>query len=122
MNKLIVLAGLFTTLLSQPLIVYGDEGMWMPQLLKDLNEGAMQKLGCKLTADQIYSVNHSSLKDAIVLFGGGCTGELVSNEGLLLTNHHCGFASIQAHSTVEKNYLDDGFWAKTKMRKSQLLD
>ena len=93
---------------------FGDEGMWLPQLLKDLNEGDMQKLGCKLSADQIFSVNHSSLKDAIVLFGAGCTGEIVSDEGLLLTNHHCGYQSIQMHSTVENNYLENGFWAKSK--------
>ncbi len=91
-----------------------DEGMWLPQLLKDLNEGDMKKLGCKLSAEDIFSVNHSSLKDAIVLFGGGCTGEMVSNDGLLLTNHHCGYSSIQSHSSVEHNYLSNGFWAKNR--------
>lgn len=111
MKKLKIFTGLFVSLTFN---LFADEGMWLPQLLKDLNEGAMQKLGCKLTAEQIYSVNHSSLKDAVVLFGGGCTGELVSDQGLLLTNHHCGFGSIQSHSTVEHNYLDNGFWAKTK--------
>lgn len=114
MKKLTIAAGLFITLLIKPFNISADEGMWLPQFLKDLNEGEMQKLGCKLTADQIYSVNNSSLKDAIVLFGGGCTGEMVSNEGLLLTNHHCGYGSIQSHSTVEHNYLDNGFWAKNK--------
>ena len=94
--------------------VKADEGMWLPNLLKELNESAMQKIGCKLSAEQIYSVNHSSLKDAIVQFGGGCTGELVSNDGLLLTNHHCGYPSIQMHSTVENNYLENGFWAKNR--------
>ncbi|MCC6690573.1 MAG: S46 family peptidase, partial [Bacteroidia bacterium] len=88
---------------------FADEGMWLPQLLKQLNEGDMQKIGCKLTADQIFSVNNSSLKDAIVLFGGGCTGEVISNEGLLLTNHHCGYQSIQSQSTLEHNYLENGF-------------
>jgi len=96
------------------LVAKADEGMWLPQLLKDLNEEDMKKLGCKLSAEDIFSVNHSSLKDAIVLFGGGCTGEMVSEEGLLLTNHHCGFSYLQSHSTVEKNYLDNGFWAMNK--------
>jgi hypothetical protein len=74
----------------------------------------MQKMGCHLTADEIYSVNHSSVKDAIVQFGNGCTGEIISNEGLVITNHHCGYASIQSHSAVDKDYLTDGFWAKNK--------
>lgn len=113
MKKFSILTALLTILIN-PFNLTADEGMWLPQFLKDLNEGEMQKLGCKLTADQIYSVNNSSLKDAIVLFGGGCTGEMVSNEGLLLTNHHCGYGSIQSHSTVEHNYLDNGFWAKNK--------
>ena len=94
--------------------LFADEGMWLPQLLQQLNQSDMQKIGCKLSADDIYSINHSSLKDAIVSFGGGCTGELVSNDGLLLTNHHCGYPSIQMHSTVEKNYLENGFWAKNR--------
>ncbi len=72
----------------------------------------MHSLGLKLTAEQIYSINNGSLKDAIVLFDGGCTGEIVSESGLLLTNHHCGFDAIQNHSTVEHNYLQDGFWAR----------
>ncbi|MBI2270983.1 MAG: S46 family peptidase [Bacteroidetes bacterium] len=113
MKKFSILTALLTILIN-PFNLAADEGMWLPQFLKDLNEGEMQKLGCKLTADQIYSVNNSSLKDAIVLFGGGCTGEMVSNEGLLLTNHHCGYGSIQSHSSVEHNYLDNGFWAKNK--------
>lgn len=90
-----------------------DEGMWIPSLLKSLNESDMQKLGCKLTAEQIYSINKSSLKDAVVNFGG-CTGEMISPEGLLITNHHCGYGQIQAHSTVEHDYLTNGFWAKDK--------
>lgn len=91
-----------------------DEGMWLPLLIKRLNEADMQKKGCKLTADEIYSVNHSSLKDAIVALGGGfCTAEVVSGDGLLLTNHHCGFESVQSHSTVEHDYLTNGFWAYT---------
>jgi len=90
--------------------VRADEGMWIPMLINK-NIIDMQKMGCKLSAEDIYSVNHASLKDAIVIFGRGCTGEIVSPEGLLLTNHHCGFGSIQQVSTEERNYLDDGFWA-----------
>lgn len=88
-----------------------DEGMWLPFLLKQLNEKDMKKNGCKLSAEDIYSVNKSSLKDAIVQFGGGCTGEIISDKGLVLTNHHCGFSQIAAHSSVEKDYLTNGFWA-----------
>ncbi|MDR2039773.1 MAG: S46 family peptidase, partial [Bacteroidales bacterium] len=91
--------------------VRADEGMWLLPLLEKLNISTMQKMGCELTAEQIYSINHSSLKDAIVIFGGGCTGEMVSKEGLLLTNHHCGYGAIQQHSSVEHDYLSDGFWA-----------
>ena len=91
-----------------------DEGMWMLPLLEKMNIATMQDLGCRLSADQIYSINHSSLKDAIVQFGGGCTGEIVSDEGLLLTNHHCGYASIQKLSTVEHDYLTDGYWAMNR--------
>ena len=88
-----------------------DEGMWMLPLLQKLNADAMKNLGCRLTPDQIYSVNHSSLKDAVVIFGGGCTGEMISDKGLLVTNHHCGYSSIQQLSSDEHNYLEDGFWA-----------
>ena len=88
-----------------------DEGMWLLPLLEKLNSEALSSLGCRLTAEQIYSINNSSLKDAIVQFGGGCTGEIVSSKGLLLTNHHCGYSSIQALSTPEHNYLEDGYWA-----------
>ena len=93
-------------------IVRADEGMWIPALLQR-NEAEMQAMGMKITADDIYSINHSSMKDAVVLFGGGCTGEIVSDQGLLLTNHHCGFDWIQKHSTVEHDYLTEGFWAMT---------
>ena len=93
-------------------IVRADEGMWIPALLQR-NEAEMQAMGMKITADDIYSINHSSMKDAVVLFGGGCTGEIVSDQGLLLTNHHCGYGWIQRHSTVEHDYLTDGFWAMT---------
>ena len=88
-----------------------DEGMWLLPLLQKFNSEAMRNLGCRLTADDIYSINHSSLKDAIVQFGGGCTGEIISGEGLLVTNHHCGYSSIQRLSSPEHNYLEDGYWA-----------
>ena len=91
-----------------------DEGMWLPLHIARLNIADMQKAGCKLSAEQLYSVNNSSLKDAIVSFGGFCTGEIISGEGLILTNHHCGYDAIQSHSSVEKNYLRDGFWAYSK--------
>lgn len=90
---------------------FADAGMWLPLLLKR-NEAEMQRLGFKLTAEDVYNVNNSSLKDAIVLFGGGCTAELISKNGLLLTNHHCGYSFIQRYSTLENNYLHHGFWAK----------
>lgn len=86
-------------------------GMWIPSLLKGMNEGEMQRLGMKMSADDIYNVNQSSLKDAIIHFDGGCTSEIISPKGLLLTNHHCGYGEIQSHSTVEHDYLQDGFWA-----------
>jgi hypothetical protein len=89
-----------------------DEGMWLLPLIQKLNIDTMHSLGLKLNADDIYSINHGSLKDAIVMFDGGCTGEIISNEGLLITNHHCGYDAIQNHSTLEHNYLEDGFWAK----------
>ena len=88
-----------------------DEGMWLLPLLQQLNKKDMKDLGCKLTPDQIYSINHSSIKDAIVMFGGGCTGEMISDQGLLVTNHHCGYSTIQRLSSDEHNYLEDGFWA-----------
>lgn len=90
-----------------------DEGMWILPLIEKLNIEKMQSMGLKLNAEQIYSINNSSLKDAIVRFGGGCTGEIISDKGLLLTNHHCGYGVIQRHSSVENDYLTDGFWAKS---------
>lgn len=99
---------LFTILSS------AKEGMWLPNLLEQINEKDMQSLGMKISADDIYSINHSSIKDAVVQFVGGCTGEIVSNEGLLITNHHCGFSQIQSISSLEVNFLKDGFWAKTR--------
>ncbi len=91
--------------------VLAGEGMWIPLLLQQLNEQEMQSMGMKMTAEDIYSVNKGSLKDAIVHFGGFCTGEIISSQGLILTNHHCGFGQIQRHSTLEDNYLEKGFWA-----------
>jgi len=90
-----------------------DEGMWLLPLIQKLNIQKMQEMGFQLSADDIYSVNNSSMKDAIVIFGRGCTGEIISEQGLVLTNHHCGYGSIQKHSTTEHDYLKDGFWAMT---------
>ncbi len=88
-----------------------DEGMWIPVLIEKYNIRIMQENGFKLTAEDIYSINKASMKDAVVLFGGGCTGEFISDKGLIITNHHCGYGSIQNHSTLEHDYLADGFWA-----------
>lgn len=92
--------------------VKADEGMWLPLFIDRLNYVDMQEMGLQLTAEEIYSVNHSSLKDAIIIFGGGCTGEIVSDKGLIFTNHHCGYGYIQAHSSIDHDYLTDGFWAR----------
>ena len=94
--------------------------MWLPLFLKSLNEAEMQELGMKLSAEDIYNVNKGSLKDAIVHFGGFCTSELISKNGLLLTNHHCGYGQIQSHTTLENNYLKNGFWARNK--KEELMN
>lgn len=91
-----------------------DEGMWLPLFIDRLNYTDLEKMGLHLTAEEIYSINHSSLKDAIIIFGGGCTGEIVSPEGLIFTNHHCGYGAIQSHSTIEHDYLTYGFWAMNK--------
>ena len=91
-----------------------DEGMWLPQLLQAMNESDMQAHGLQLTAEDLYSVNNSSLKDAIVSLGGFCTAEMISSEGLMLTNHHCAFGSIQEHSSVSNDYIKDGFWAMSR--------
>ena len=107
MKRSILLVAL-VALLVQP--VKADEGMWLPALISQ-RISDMQAKGFRLTAEDIYSVNQASLKDAVVLFGGGCTGELVSDRGLLFTNHHCGYSYIQKHSSVEHDYLKDGFWA-----------
>jgi len=95
------------------LTVKADEGMWLPLLLSE-NEADMQAVGLKLTASDIYDINNSSLKDAVVSLGGFCTAEMISDQGLLLTNHHCGYGQIQSHSSVGKDYLTDGFWAMDK--------
>ena len=95
---------------------YADEGMWLPLLLGQQVYNDMVKKGLKLKVDQLYSVNKSSIKDAIIIFGGGCTGEIVSSQGLIFTNHHCGYSSIAAASSVENNYLRDGFWAADKSK------
>jgi hypothetical protein len=112
MKKLFAI--LITLVLSFGLKVKADEGMWLLPLIEKLNMGKMTQLGLKLSAEDIYSLNKNSVKDAIVSFGGFCTGEIVSSQGLILTNHHCGFTSIQEHSTVDHDYLGNGFWAMSK--------
>lgn len=107
---LIALAALTCSILVTPPPAQATEGMWIPALLKAV-EGDMQAMGLKLTAEDIYSINRSSLKDAIVQFGGGCTASVISDKGLLLTNHHCGYGQIQSHSSVERDILKNGFWA-----------
>jgi hypothetical protein len=108
----------FSILIAITILLSGTikahEGMWIPILLKKYNIADMQKAGFKLTADDIYSVNQASMKDAVMIFGGGCTGELISDQGLLITNHHCGYDEIQNHSSMEHDYLTDGFWAYDK--------
>jgi len=107
LRSLIILSSLiFISIFS-----LANEGMWLPLLLEKLNEREMKSLGMKISAKDIYNINSGSLKDAIVSFGGFCTGEVISNKGLVLTNHHCGFDAVQNHSTLEHNYIRDGFWA-----------
>ncbi len=110
MKKL--LYSLATLLLLSAFAAKADEGMWIPLLLKKYNYEQMKAKGLKLTPEQLYDVNNSSLKDAVVWFNGGCTGEIISNQGLVLTNHHCGYDAIASNSTPENNILDNGFWAK----------
>jgi len=102
----------FLILLFSIIFCFADAGMWLPVLLKQ-KEAEMQKLGFKLTAEDVYSVNHSSMKDAVVFFGGGCTGSIISKKGMIFTNHHCGYSNIQSLSTLENNILQNGFWAAT---------
>ena len=108
------LLSLATALLLMPAALRADEGMWLLPLLEKMNSDALRNLGSRLTPDQIYSVNHSSIKDAIVQFGGGCTAEIISGSGLLVTNHHCGYGQIQALSSTEHNYLEDGYFAMSR--------
>ncbi len=103
---------LLVVLFSVPMFAQ-QGGMWIPSLLNGMNETEMTNLGMKMSAEDIYSVNQSSLKDAVPHFNGGCTSEVISPNGLILTNHHCGYGEIQSHSTVENDYLQDGFWAKS---------
>ncbi|MCL1850785.1 MAG: S46 family peptidase [Bacteroidetes bacterium] len=112
LSFIIVSLFLFSSLLA---VTPPDEGMWLPMFIKDYNYEQMQKLGLKLTPEQLYDINNSSLKDAIVQLGGGfCTGEMISKDGLMLTNHHCGYQFIFKHSTEEHDYLKNGFWAMSK--------
>lgn len=108
MKRFSILVALFSLVVTT---VRADEGMWLLPFIKELNYKQMKKQGLKLSAEDIYSVNKASLKDAIVIFGNGCTGEVISEKSLILTNHHCGFDAIQSHSSVEHDYLRDGFWA-----------
>lgn len=110
MRKLV----LFFIVAAFNLSLSAKEGMWIPTLLEKYNIEEMQAMGFRLTVEDIYSVNQNSLKDAVVIFGRGCTGGMISDQGLLLTNHHCGFSNIQSHSTVEQDYLSDGFWAMSQ--------
>jgi len=109
MKKQLFIAALLLALCTPWAIA--DEGMWIPLLIEKYNIRLMQENGFKLTAEDIYSINKASMKDAVVMFGGGCTGEFISEKGLLITNHHCGYGSIQSHSTLEHDYLANGFWA-----------
>jgi hypothetical protein len=110
MKKILVTIALFT--LGLP--VFADEGMWLPLLLGEQVYNNMVQHGLKLTKEQLYSINKASIKDAVIIFGGGCTGEIVSNEGLIFTNHHCGYGAITAASNMDHNYLHDGFYAKSR--------
>ncbi len=110
--KIIVIIALIVALFSPAAVA--DEGMWVPVLIEKYNIRLMQENGFRLTAEDIYSINKASMKDAVVLFGGGCTGEFISDKGLIITNHHCGYGSIQSHSTLDHDYLADGFWAASR--------
>ena len=119
MKKFLLSLSLVTALLAgSAFSLKADEGMWLLQWLEKMNAKEMKKMGCKLSPKQIYNADGISLKDAIVQFGGGCTGEMISDEGLLITNHHCGYSYIQALSSIEHNYLQNGFWA---MQRSEEL-
>ena len=109
-----ILLTVATALLLTPVALRADEGMWLLPLLEKMNSDAMRNLGSRLTPEQIYSINNSSIKDAVVQFGGGCTAEIISGSGLLVTNHHCGYSNIQALSSTEHNYLEDGYFAMSR--------
>ena len=111
MRRLVLVCLLLSLYFSN---LFAREGMWVPVFLEKYNLQEMQQMGFRLSARDIYDVNQPSMKDAVVLFGGGCTGELISADGLLITNHHCGYRQIQQHSSVENDYLTDGFWAKNR--------
>ena len=111
-NKLLTVTLLLTILFAAN--TRADEGMWIPLLIEKYNIKLMQDKGFKLNAEDIYSVNKACMKDAIVIFGGGCTGEVISKDGLLITNHHCGYGQIQKHSTLKNDYLTNGFWAMSR--------
>ena len=108
-RRILLLLGILISLFP----LDADEGMWLPVIISQKFDD-MQAHGFKLTPEDIYSVNQASLKDAVMLFGTRCTGELVSPDGLLFTNHHCGYSYIQRHSSVEHDYLKDGFWAMNR--------
>jgi hypothetical protein len=112
MTTLFSKLSVFLLLILSGFQLCATDGMWLPNLLKKLNEAEMKSLGMRISAEDIYSVNKGSIKDAVVHFGGGCTAEVISSKGLVLTNHHCGYGQIQRHSTTENNYLDYGFWAE----------
>ena len=112
--KRIVSGLLALALILTSTLATAHEGMWLPMLIKRLNYAEMQANGLNLTAEEIYDINNASIKDAIVSLGGFCTGEIISSQGLMLTNHHCGYDAIRSHSTVENDYLTDGFWAMTR--------
>lgn len=112
MKKLLTIT--LTIIVSWNSAVKADEGMWILPLIEKLNIETMQEMGFQLSAEDIYSINNASIKDAVVIFGRGCTAEIISNEGLILTNHHCGYSEIQELSSLENNYLENGFWAATK--------
>lgn len=112
MKKVVV--SLIATILLMPMSLKADEGMWFLMFIERLNHRDMQKMGLQLTAQEIYSINNHSLKDAIVQFNGGCTAEIISKDGLVLTNHHCGYDAIAELSSAEKNYLKNGYWASSR--------
>jgi hypothetical protein len=119
-----IIFSLIAGIMLVPMSVKADEGMWFLMFIERLNHRDMQKMGLQLTSEEIYSINHHSLKDAIVQFNGGCTAELISKDGLVLTNHHCGYDAIAELSTADKNYLKDGYWApnrKAEIKPSSLF-